>query len=210
MSPCCSQANLKGIEEMTVKKGQLLELEITNMAFGGKGLARVNGFTVFVDGAVPLDIVIARITKKKKQYAEARVDTLVKPSPHRIDPPCVYSGLCGGCKWQFLIYDKQLVYKRQHVIDSFEHIGLIQDVLVHPTIPSPLTFGYRNKMEFSCSDRRWLLPDEMGKEVADRDFALGLHVPGTFYKVLDIRECLLQHVTGNHILEDVRTYMKGS
>ena len=210
MSPCCSQANLKGIEEMTVKKGQLLELEITNMAFGGKGLARVNGFTIFVDGAVPLDIVIARITKKKKQYAEARVDTLVEPSPHRVDPPCIYSGLCGGCKWQFLAYEKQLIYKRQHVVDALERIGLVQGVLVHPVIPSKSIFEYRNKMEFSCSDWRWLLPDEMGKEVVDRDFALGLHVPGTFYKVLDIRECLLQPVTGNHILEDVRTYMKGS
>jgi len=177
---------------MKVKKGQLVELEVSGIAFGGKGIARVNGLAVFVDGAVPLDFVIARIVKRKKQYAEARVHTLVKPSPFRITPDCMYSGFCGGCKWQFLNYDKQLEYKQQHVAESIERIGLIRDVPVHPTISSPLTFGYRNKMEFSCSDRRWLLPDEMGKEGIDRNFALGLHVPGTFYKVLDTGSCLLQ------------------
>jgi 23S rRNA (uracil1939-C5)-methyltransferase len=195
---------------MKVKKGQLIKLSISGIAFGGKGLARVDGLAVFVDKAAPLDVVIARIVKKKKQYAEARVDTLVEPSPFRINPPCVYSGFCGGCKWQFLIYEKQLVYKRQHVVESLEHIGLILDVLVHPTIPSPLIFGYRNKMEFSCSDRRWLLPDEMDLEDVDKGFAIGLHVPGTFYKVLDTRECLLQPELGNHILDDVRTFIKES
>ncbi|OEU66314.1 MAG: 23S rRNA (uracil-5-)-methyltransferase RumA [Desulfobacterales bacterium PC51MH44] len=195
---------------MKVKKGQLIELSISGIAFGGKGLARVDGLTVFVDQAVPLDLVMARIIKRKKQYAEARVDTLLEPSPFRTDPPCMHSGFCGGCKWQFLNYDKQLVYKRQHVTESLKHIGLIKDVLVHPTIPSPLIFGYRNKMEFSCSDRRWLLPDEMEKEDVDRDFALGLHVSGTFYKVLDTKVCLLQPELGNHILDDVRTFIKTS
>lgn len=195
---------------MKVKKGQQLKLSISGIAFGGKGLARVDGLAVFVDKAVPLDVVIARIIKKKKRYAEARVDTLVEPSPFRIDTPCIYSGFCGGCKWQFLTYDKQLVYKRQHVVESLEHIGLIQDVLVHTTIPSPMIFGYRNKMEFSCSDRRWLLPDEMDLEDINKDFAIGLHVPGTFYKVLDTRECLLQPELGNHILNDVRTFIRKS
>ncbi|MGB2929446.1 MAG: 23S rRNA (uracil(1939)-C(5))-methyltransferase RlmD [Desulfobacterales bacterium] len=195
---------------MKIKKGQLVELEISGIAFGGKGLARVNGLAVFVDGAVPLDLVIARIVKKKKQYAEARVHTLVTPSPFRIPPDCMYSGFCGGCKWQFLDYSKQLEYKQQHVLESIERIGLIRDVPVHPTISSPATFGYRNKMEFSCSDRRWLLPDEMGKEGVDISFALGLHVPGTFYKVLDTDSCLLQPELGNHILHDVRTFIKAS
>lgn len=195
---------------MAVKKGQQLELKITDIAFGGKGLARVNGLAVFVKQAIPLDVVIARITKKKKQYAEARIETLLEPSPFRINPPCIYSGFCGGCKWQFMNYEKQLDYKQQHVVESFEHIGLIKDVSVHTTIPSKLIFGYRNKMEFSCSDRRWLLPKDMDRDDIDRTFALGLHVPGTFDKVLDTKTCLLQPELGNHILEQVRRFIKGS
>ena len=148
---------------MPVTKGQRIELEISGIAFGGKGLARVNGLAVFVDQAVPLDIVIAMITKKKKQYAEARIDTLVEPSPFRTTPPCTYSGFCGGCKWQFLNYEKQLIYKQRHVVESLEHIGRIQGVPVHATIPSKRVFGYRNKMEFSCSDRRWVAAGRDGQ-----------------------------------------------
>lgn len=192
---------------MKIKKGQLLELEVYGIAFGGKGVAKVNGLTVFVEKAVPMDHVLARIVKKKKQYAEARVDKLNKPSPFRVTPRCRYSGFCGGCKWQFLHYDKQLEYKQQHVMDSIERIGQIYGVPVHPTIPSPEIFEYRNKMEFSCSDRRWLLPEEMEKSDIDQNFALGLHVPGTFYKVLDTRVCLLQPELGNRILEDVRKFI---
>ncbi len=195
---------------MTVKKGQELKLEISGLAFGGKGIAREDGFTVFVDHTVPLDIVIARIIKKKKNFAVARVIEIVDESPFRINPSCIYSGQCGGCKWQFLKYDKQLDYKQQQVIDSLEHIGMIKGVTVHPTISSKLIYGYRNKMEFSCSDRRWLMPDEMGMENPDLDFALGLHVPGTFHKVLDTKKCLLQPALGNNILDDVRTYIKES
>lgn len=195
---------------MIIKKQQELELEITDIAFGGKGLAKVDGFAIFVDQTVPLDRVKARIVRKKKNYAEARVLEFVAPSPHRIEAPCRYSGFCGGCKWQFLEYSKQLAYKRQHVSDSLEHIGLIKGVPVHPTLPSEKTYEYRNKMEFSCSDRRWLLPSEMAQAGADTDFAIGLHVPGTFHKVLDIDACLIQPRLGNDILHTVRTYMKAS
>jgi len=195
---------------MPVKKGQRLELNITDIAFGGKGLARVNGMAVFVDQAIPEDIVIARITKKKRQYAEARIESMLAPSPFRVKPPCVYSGFCGGCKWQFLNYEKQLIYKHQHVVESLEHIGGIQGVRVHATIPSKLVFGYRNKMEFSCSDRKWLLPEEMDRDDIDRGFALGLHVPGTFYKIIDTKTCLLQPELGNPILEEVRRFIKNS
>lgn len=194
---------------MTIKKGQIIDVKITGMAFGGKGIARVDGLAVFVDQAVPLDLVSVRITKKKKNFANGRILKLLEPSPDRINPPCEFSGFCGGCKWQFLKYGKQIFYKQQHVIDSLKHIGFIDDAVVHPTIPSELIFGYRNKMEFSCSDRRWLLPDEMGLDL-ETDFAIGLHVPGTFYKVLDIRKCLLQPDLGNLILDDVGNFIKSS
>jgi len=195
---------------MGVKKGQTLELEISDIAFGGRGLARVNGLAVFIDQAAPGDCARVRIIKKRKNYAEARVVELLSASPDRIEPPCVYSGHCGGCKWQFLEYDRQLEYKRRHVVESLQHIGSIENVPVHPTVPSHLIFGYRNKMEFSCSDRRWLLPTEMGRQDIDIGFALGLHVPGTYNKVLDTRICLLQPELGNAILADVRQFMKSS
>lgn len=195
---------------MPVKKGQQVEVEITDIAFGGKGLTRVDGFAVFVEQAIPGDYATIRIIKKRKNYALARIVDLINPSADRIAAPCEYSGFCGGCTWQFLTYDKQLVYKRQHVVDSIEHIGLIKGVAVHPTLPSEFIFGYRNKMEFSCSDRRWLLPGEMARDDIDTNFAIGLHVPGTFYKVIDTRACLIQPDLGNRILTDVRSLIRSS
>jgi 23S rRNA (uracil1939-C5)-methyltransferase len=195
---------------MAIKKGREYDVEITDIAFGGRGFTKIDGLAVFVDQTVAGDHARIRIVRKRKSHAEARLIELLQPSADRISAPCPYSGFCGGCKWQFLEYDKQLVYKRKHVAESLEHIGLIRDVIVHPTIPSMATFGYRNKMEFSCSDRRWLLPEELGKVGVDRDFALGLHVPGTFYKVIDTKACLLQPDLGNSILEDVKSYMKSS
>lgn len=200
---------------MKIKKGAELQLQISDMAIGGKGLVKVDGFAIFVDQAVPLDEVLIRIVKKKKKYAEAKVVELIKPSPFRIQPQCEYSGFCGGCKWQFLNYEQQLVYKQQHVKDAMEHIGMIHGIKIFPVLGSENIFAYRNKMEFSCSDRRWLLPKEMGTkktglEGRQADFGLGLHVPGTFYKVLDIKACLLQPDLGNLILDDIRDFIKKS
>jgi 23S rRNA (uracil1939-C5)-methyltransferase len=195
---------------MGVKKGQELELEIAQVAFGGRGIARVDGMAVFVDQAVPGDRVMARIYRKKRNYAEARVLTLTAPSPHRVAAPCPYSGVCGGCKWQFVEYEQQLKYKQNHVREALEHIGGIRDVPVHPTAPSENVFGYRNKMEFSCATQRWLMPDEMGKDEVDAGMALGLHVPGTYFKVLDIGACLLQPGQGNALLADLRSFIQGA
>jgi 23S rRNA (uracil1939-C5)-methyltransferase len=195
---------------MIIKRGLQTEVEISDVAFGGRGLVRLDGMAVFVDQTVPGDRAIIRIVRKKKNYAEARVIDLIQSSPDRIIAPCEYSGFCGGCKWQFLKYEQQLIYKRQHVLDSLEHIGRIKDTLVHDTIPSELIFGYRNKMEFSCSARRWLLPHELGQVDVDIGFALGLHVPGTFHKVIDTRECLLQPNLGNHLMDEVRTFIRSS
>ncbi len=195
---------------MTLKKGQIIELYIEQSAFGGKGLAKVDGLAVFVELAVPGDRVLVRIIRKKKNYAEARVLELIEPSADRVTAPCLYSGNCGGCKWQFLAYEKQLLFKRQQVRECLEHIGLMTDVPVHETLPSEKRYGYRNKMEFSCSTRRWLLPEEMGTADAQNGPALGLHVPGTFDKVLDIDHCRLQPELGNRIMNDVRRFIQAS
>jgi 23S rRNA (uracil1939-C5)-methyltransferase len=195
---------------MAVKKGEILRLEISKMAFGGKGIARVDDFVVFVDQGVIHDVVDVRVVKKKKTYAEARILEVITPSPNRLEPPCPYSGHCGGCKWQFLDYETQLEYKWRHVQDALERPGLIESGRIHPVMGSQSIFGYRNKMEFSCSDRRWLMPAEMETEGIERGFAIGLHVPGTFYKVLDIKSCMLQPELGNDILEDIRQFIKDS
>jgi len=192
------------------KKDQQIEVEITDIAYGGRGLVRINGMAVFVDQAIPGDQVLIRLTRKRKNYAEAKVVELIEASPHRLNPPCVYSGFCGGCKWQFLKYDIQLRYKRRHVLESLQHIGQLQDIPVKPTIPSPRIFEYRNKMEFSCTDRRWLTPAEMNQPETNKGFGIGLHVPGTFFKVFDTKRCLLQPDLGNHLLDDVRKFIATS
>ncbi len=195
---------------MEIKKGQVLELEVSDIAFGGKGFAKIDGFAIFIDKAVTGDLVRVRISKKKKSFAEARILELVKPSPLRREAKCQFSGYCGGCKWQFLDYEKQLDYKTSHVAESIEHIGLMKGIPVHPAIPSPKFFGYRNKMDFSCSDRRWLMPEELDDETVDKGFGIGLHAPGTFYKVLDIDKCWLFPDIGSEILECVRKYIHES
>lgn len=195
---------------MRKRKHLTVETDIAALAFGGKGIARVDGMAVFVPQAVPGDRARIEITRRKKNYAEARLLEILAASPDRVTPPCPYSGTCGGCTWQFLNYERQIEYKRQHVAESLEHIAGLRGVPVHPTIPSPLAWGYRNKMEFTCSERRWLLASELGDPDADRSFALGLHVPGTFDKVLDTRACLLQPSPGDRILEEVRGFIRGS
>jgi 23S rRNA (uracil1939-C5)-methyltransferase len=195
---------------MSRRKYPQVEAEITGLAFGGRGIARLDGLAVFVQNAVPGDRAVIQITRRKKNYAEAYLAELVEPSPDRVEAPCRYSGVCGGCSWQFLRYDKQLDYKRRHAAESLAHIGGIQDAPVHATIPSPAVFEYRNKMEFTCADRRWLMPAELLDPEAHKGFALGLHVPGTFHKVIDTQACLLQPGLGNRILSEVRNYIQSS
>ncbi|MCU0592155.1 MAG: TRAM domain-containing protein, partial [Desulfobacterales bacterium] len=180
------------------------------MAFGGRGIARLDGLAVFVQNAAPGDRGLIQITRKKKNFAEAYLAELMVPSPDRVEAPCPYSGVCGGCSWQFLRYEKQLEYKRRHVAESLEHIGGIKDTPVHATVPSPAVFEYRNKMEFTCADRRWLMPAELQDAEAGKDFALGLHVPGTFHKVIDTQACLLQPGIGNRILSEIRAFIRSS
>lgn len=187
----------------------MVELSIDKVAFGGQGIARLDGFVVFVRGAIPGDRIMARVVKKRKGYAEAKITGLLEPSRDRIQAPCPYSGYCGGCQWQNLKYERQLEYKKEHIKDSMARIGSLPQVLIHDLIPSEKRFEYRNKMEFSFSDRRWLPPPEyQDQQVENEEFGLGLHVPGTFYKVIDVDACLLQHDRGNGILQEVKKYVR--
>lgn len=195
---------------MGTRKQKTMELDIIDLAFGGKGIAKPDGFPVFVDRALPGDRALVRITRKKKKYAEGTLMELLQPSPLRQDAPCRYAAYCGGCRWQSLPYEHQLEYKRRHVTESLEHIGLLKGIPVHDVLPSERVFGYRNKMEFSCVDRRWLTPEELNDPDVVKDFGIGLHVPGTFDRVLDIDQCLIQPDPGNEILADIREYLKSS
>lgn len=195
---------------MNIRRGDSIELTVERVAYGGQGLARNDGFIVFVKGAIPGDRVMARITRKKKDYAEAKVAELLDPSPDRIEAPCPYSGTCGGCQWQHMRYEAQLKHKKGLIEEAISRIGSLPNIPVHAVVPSEKSFGYRNKMEFSFSDRRWFWPEEMDKQAFEQDLALGLHIPGTFHKVLDIEGCLLQEERGNEILREVKRYAQDS
>lgn len=195
---------------MKLYKGQSVRITIDRMAYGGQGIGKINGFVVFVPGAIPGDTISARIYKKKKDYAEASIRELITPSQDRVQAPCPYSHYCGGCQWQHMSYERQLYYKKEQVKESMEHIGGLKNVTVNDTISSENTFAYRNKMEFSFSDRRWFLPYQLGTSKAESGFALGLHVPGTYQKVIDMDACLLQQERGNQILREVKKYVRES
>jgi len=193
-----------------MKKNDLYELEIESIGFEGISIARHEGAVVFVKDGIPGDKVSAKITKKKNNYYEARLENLLTPSKHRVEAICEHFNYCGGCTWQNFDYSEQLRWKAIHVVDSFQRLGGLTDIVVLPTKHSENQFHYRNKMDFSFSSSRWLTPDEIKDvdNVADKDFSLGLHVKGNFLKVLDITRCYIQTEKANEILAVVKKYAK--
>ena len=184
---------------MTRKKKIDLLLEnvtIEAVAAEGKALAHVDGIVVFVDFAVPGDIVDIQVYKKKKNYMEGFIKRIVKPSENRLEPFCSHFGVCGGCRWQPLPYEMQLQAKRQQVEDQLVRIGHLEVPEIRPTLPSEKTQYYRNKLEFSASNKRWLLKSEPQDLVEP---GLGFHVGKFFDKVLDIEKCHLQAEPSNAI-----------
>ncbi|MBS1569273.1 MAG: 23S rRNA (uracil(1939)-C(5))-methyltransferase RlmD [Bacteroidetes bacterium] len=190
------------------KREELLldHVEVTGWA-QGKAIAKVDGLVVFISGAVPGDVADLRITRKKKNFAEATVARLVQPSPHRTEPFCKHFGTCGGCTWQHFEYPAQLAFKRQEVIDNLERLGGLDLPNVPPTLASPRDRFYRNKLEYTFSAQRWFTPEELasGERITDRK-ALGYHLPGRFDKILDISECWLQPAPSDAIRNFIRQY----
>ena len=187
---------------MSKKRIDLLleNVTIESVAAEGKALAHVDGMVVFVDFAVPGDIVDIQVYKKKKNYMEGFIKRIVKPSEHRLEPFCEHFGVCGGCRWQPLPYEMQLEAKRQQVEDQLVRIGHLEVPEIRPTLPSEKIQYYRNKLEFSASSKRWLLKDEDPASIPENDrMGLGFHVGKFFDKVLDIRECHLQPEPSNAI-----------
>lgn len=207
---------ISGIISRVLKKSELgrkkelplLEkVRITDIGSEGNALARVDNKVVFVPMLIPGDIVDIRVRRKRKNYLEGSVVRFHEYSKDRIKPVCNHFGECGGCKWQHLPYNLQLQFKEKQVKDNLERIGRLQLPSVSPIIGSSRIFGYRNKLEFTFSDKRWLTREEMnsGTENGNND-ALGFHIPGYFDKVIDIIECHLQPEPSGSIRNAVRRY----
>ena len=185
-----------------LKKGSDSEFFVESLAFGGMGLSKINDKIVFIKNAIPGQTVTARITKKRKSYFEARKLNVLNESPDFINPTCSHFNDCGGCSFQNLIYKKQLFYKQQQVFDLYNKMGKFVNIKVEPIIECAEQYHYRNKMEFSFSNKRWILKENDLEE--NKNFALGLHVPGRYDKILNIDNCHLQHKTANAILNFIK------
>lgn len=179
---------------------------ITDIAAEGKALARVNDKVVFVSHVIPGDIVDLQVTKKKSAYLEARAIKFHEYSKDRIEPVCEHFGICGGCKWQMLPYNLQLKFKQQQVVDNLTRIGKVQLPEILPILGSANTEFYRNKLEFTFSNKKWLTTEEMNSETEHNMNGVGFHIPGMFDKVLDINKCWLQDDISNRIRNEIRKY----
>lgn len=195
---------------MSRKKKPLPILEgvtITDVAAEGKSLARVNDMVVFVPFAVPGDVVDLQVRKKKHHYCEAEVVRFVKYSERRAEPVCQHFGICGGCKWQNLPYEDQLKAKQKQVHDQLTRIGKVELPDFRPILGSEKIYEYRNKLEFSCSNKRWLTKEEVNSGVQlDHKNAIGFHITGAFDKIYPIEKCWLMDDLCNQIRNEIRDY----
>jgi len=185
------------------------EVEITSVAAEGKAIARIDDLVVFVVNTVPGDIVDVQVNKKRKSYREGYPVKFHKYSELRIEPFCAHFEFCGGCKWQQLPYEEQLNFKEKQVLDQLERIGKVEGLETKKILPSSKTQYYRNKLEYSFSNKRWLTNDEIDTLGDNPDLrALGFHVPGKFDKIIDIEHCYLQPEPSNKIRNFVNQYAR--
>lgn len=197
---------------MARKKKELPLLEgikITDVAAEGNAIARVDNMVVFIPYGAPGDVADIKLDRKKHSYAEGHIERIIEPSELRVDPVCGHFGTCGGCRWQHLPYQFQIEAKQRQVKDALDRIAKIEYPEIMPILGSNEIYGYRNKMEYTFSNKCWLTFEQMrsGEEFPDRD-AAGFHIPGAFDKVLDIRKCHLQDDLGNRIRLFVKKYCK--
>lgn len=194
---------------MKKKKNIILE-NIKLVTAGAKGVAigkTEDGKTVLVSGAIPGDVVNARVKKSKSKYYEAEVVEVLEESPFRVAPKCIHFGACGGCKWQNMSYEKQLDFKQEEVYNNIKRIGGLENFETLSILGSEEEYFYRNKMEFSFSNARWLTVAEINSQDDFNDKnALGFHIPGMWSKILDLKECFLQEDPSNAIRLAVKEY----
>jgi len=180
---------------------------ISDIGAEGKALARLDNKVVFVSGAIPGDVVDIQIKRKRKSYMEGRVVRFHKYSSDRQEAVCEHFGVCGGCKWQMLPYADQIKFKEKQVVDQLERIGGFKGIEVKPILGSKYSEFYRNKLEFTFSNKRWLTEDEIKEESEYKERrALGFHIPGLFDKIVDINKCWLQPDPSNQIRNAVKSF----
>ncbi|KAI3455520.1 hypothetical protein Pfo_012183 [Paulownia fortunei] len=198
------------------KRGQTLELVCESLAFKGKGLCKVadTGFIVMCDRALPGEKFIGRVTRKKDNYAEVKKLKTITPHWDSVEAPCEFASHCGGCKTQNLLYEAQVRAKEQQVRELIVHVGKfldkdLDDGIMKPIVPCDIQFHYRNKMEFSFGSKKWV-PAELLQQECDEtnEYALGLHAPGFFDKVLNINKCLLQSDSANKVLAAIQDFWR--
>ncbi len=187
-------------------KPMLLGVTVSDMAAEGKSICRVDDQVVFITGAVPGDVVDIQITKKRSNYCEGFVTRFISYSPERVEPFCKYFGKCGGCKWQFIPYAKQVEYKEREVINNLRRLGHVELPENLPILPSEKNEYYRNKLEFTYSNKRWLTQEELANPEVAKTPGVGFHIPGLFDKVVDITDCHLQAEPSNAIRNWTRDY----
>ncbi len=178
-----------------VSKGEEVELRVDSLAYGGNGVARLDGFVVFVRGGLPGDLVRARATKVKRGFAEAVRTALLEPGPDRVEPPCRHFGTCGGCRFQDYAYERQLESKHAQVRDALIRLGGFAEPPLEPIVPARTQYGYRNKLEYSFA-------------ASDDGLALGFHRAGRWDEIVDVEECLLTTPVGNAIRDTVRLWAR--
>jgi 23S rRNA (uracil1939-C5)-methyltransferase len=187
------------------EKRQLENIEIFDIAEEGKGVGRYEDLVLFIEKAIPGDVVNVELQRKKKNFAEGRVTQIVKSSPFRIEPFCPHFGVCGGCKWQHMSYQAQLKFKHQYVDNALSRIGKVDTSSMEEILGSQNTTYYRNKLEYTFSNKRWLTDRDAVVDPQDMN-ALGFHVPGRFDKILDIEHCFLQQDPSNKLRNSLRDF----
>jgi 23S rRNA (uracil1939-C5)-methyltransferase len=191
------------------ERGDRLELTTNSFAFEGKAVGRrEDGYVIFVDGALSEERVIVEIVKAKGSFAEAKLVEILDPSPERRAPLCPYFGVCGGCALQHMSYERQLFWKKSQVRDLFQRIGKIQDPPLRDVLGAEHEYHYRNKMEFSFSEERWLSEEEIASDSRFDRFALGLHVRNRYDRVIDAKVCFLPKPVVTDILNFTRTFSR--
>ncbi len=184
----------------------LQNIEVIDIAEEGKGVGKSGDLVIFIEKAVPGDVVDVELMRRKKKFYEGRISNMVKPSEYRTEPFCQHFGVCGGCKWQHLTYESQLQFKQKSVCDALQRLAKVDVSGMETILGSKASRYYRNKLEYTFSDKRWLTDLDMDSQETMEMNALGYHIPGRFDKILDIEHCHLQADPSNDIRNRLRDY----